>query len=234
MLRTNLSTRPFYNERAVHAIAVVAALVLVGVTAWQIGRVVRLSRYKTDLNAAIARDKTLIDRQSKEAAQIRRGLDQKELSAVAAAAKEANDLIEQRTFSWTALFNDLEATLPDDVMLTAVHPEFRDGVTQVNLSVQGRRSDDIDTFWDRLDKAGSFHDIQWSDVNVSEEGLHKIQMKAVYTPSHLAARPASVAPVPVVAAPAEETLGAPVLSAPGAERRGPAPAKRPGVKGSAR
>ena len=37
-----------------------------------------------------------------------------------------------------------------------------------------RRSDDIDAFWDRLEKTGAFHNIQWSDVDVSEEGLHQI------------------------------------------------------------
>ena len=74
-----------------------------------------------------------------DAQQIRRGLDQKQLTALsAAAAKEANELIEQRTFSWTQLFNQLETTLPDDVMLTGVHPEIKDGDTRCNLDVQGR------------------------------------------------------------------------------------------------
>ncbi len=183
MIRTNLSTRPFYNERAVHAAAVVVALVVLAITAWQVVRVVRLSRYKTELNTVIKRDRNEADYRAKDAAHIRRGLNQKELTVVAAAAKEANELIEQRTFSWTALFNQLESTLPEDVMLTAVRPEFKDGETQVNLEVQGRRSDDIDAFWDRLEKTGAFRDIQWSAVNVSEDGLHRIQMKAAYTPA---------------------------------------------------
>ncbi len=197
MLRTNLSTRPFYNERAVHAAAAVVALLLLAVTAWQVDRVVRLSRSKTELTAAIRRDRSQTDYLVKEAEQTRRGLNPKELATVAAAASEANGLIEQRTFSWTQLFNQLESTLPGDVMLTAVHPEFKDGDTLINLDIQGRRSDDIDAFWDRLEKSGAFHNIQWSAVNVTDEGLHKIQMKAVYTPTEAAAHAASVAPVPV-------------------------------------
>jgi Tfp pilus assembly protein PilN len=192
MLRTNLSTRPFYNERAVHALVAVAALVVLAVTAWQAARVVRLSRYKTELSGAIRRDRNEADYRRKEAEQIRRGLNQTELAVVAAAAKEAKGLIEERTFSWTQLFNQLESTLPEDVMLTAVHPEFKDGETLINLDIQGRRSDDIDAFWDRLEKTGAFRNIQWSAVNVSEEGLHKIQMKASYAPSQ-----AAVPPVPV-------------------------------------
>lgn len=191
MLRTNLSTRPFYNERAVHAVAAVVAFLVLAVTAWQVVRVVRLSRYKTELNTAIKRDRTEANYRTSEAQQTRRGLDQKELALVAARAKEANGLIEQRTFSWTSLFNQLSSTLPDDVMLTGIQPEFKDGVTLVSLEVQGRGSEDISAFWDRLEKTGSFRDIEWSDVDVSEEGLHKIRMTAVYTPPNASPTPAS-------------------------------------------
>jgi Tfp pilus assembly protein PilN len=191
MLRTNLSTRPFYNERAVHAVAAAVAVLVLAVTAWQITRVVRLSRYKTELTTAINRDRNEATHRTAEAQQTRRGLDQKELALVAGRAKEANGLIEQRTFSWTALFNQLSATLPDDVMLTGIQPEFKDGETHVSLDVQGRSSDEISAFWDRLEKTGSFRDILWSDVDISEDGLHKIQMTAVYTPPNAAPRPAS-------------------------------------------
>ena len=114
MLRTNLSTRPFYNERAVHALAALVAVLLVAVAAWQGVRVVRLSRYKTELNTAIRRDRNETQVAASQAAQIRRGIDQKQLAVLSAAAREANDLIAQRMFSWTELFNQLEATLPDD------------------------------------------------------------------------------------------------------------------------
>jgi Tfp pilus assembly protein PilN len=133
---------------------------------------------------------------------IRRGLNQTELAAVAAAAKEANDLIEQRTFSWTGLFNQLGSTLPENVMLTAVRPDFTEDETLISLDIQGKDSDDIDTFWDRLEKTGAFRDIEWSAVNVSEDGLHTIQMKAVYAPAVPEARPASLTPIPAPAAPA--------------------------------
>jgi Tfp pilus assembly protein PilN len=207
MLRTNLSTRPFYNERAVHAVALVLAVLVLAVTAWEIRRVVKLSQYKTELNAAIARDKNEAARRARDAAQIRSGIDQKQLALIAGAAREANQLIEQRTFSWTQLFNLLEATLPEDVMLTSVRPDFKEGVTQVNLDVQGRRSDDIDAFWDRLEKTGAFRNIQWSAVTVTDDGLNRIQMRAAYSPRETPTRPVSavsprVAPIaPPPAAP---------------------------------
>lgn len=206
MLRTNLSTRPFYNERAVHAVAAVVAALVLAITVWQVARVVRLSRYKTELTSAIARDKAESDRRRQEAETIRKGMDQKELASVAAAAKEANQLIEQRTFSWTQLFNQLEATLPEDVMLTAVRPEFKGGVTHVNMEIQGRGGDDIDAFWERLEKTGSFRDIEWSGLTVTEDGIHRVQMTAAYAPPPPAARPAS-ATAPSAAPPARTPPG---------------------------
>jgi len=198
MLRTNLSTRPFYNERAVHVLAAAVAVVVLAVTAWQIVRIVRLSKYKTDLNSAIRRDKNQAEYQTREAEQIRRGLNQKELALVAAAAKEANQLIEQRTFSWTALFNQLESNLPEDVMLTGVRPDFtKEGTIQVSLDMQGKTSDANDDFWDRLEKTGSFKNIQWSAVDVTDEGFHRIQMTADYLPGPASAPPAAVKPVSV-------------------------------------
>jgi Tfp pilus assembly protein PilN len=181
VLRANLSTRPFYNERAVHAVAAVAAILVLAVTIWQVTRVVALSALKTELNAAIARDQDEAQRLSREAADIRRGIDQREITAVAAAAKEANLLIEQRTFSWTQLFNQLEATLPEDVMLTAIDPSFEDGVTHVHMDIQGRGGDVIDKFWEQLEKTGAFHGIQWSGLTVTEDGMHRLSMTAEYT-----------------------------------------------------
>jgi hypothetical protein len=194
MIRTNLSTRPFYNERAVHALAAILAIVVLAVTVWQARRVVQLSRYKTELNTAINRDRTEADQQASQAEQIRKGLDQKQLATLVAAAKEANDLIAQRTFSWTELFNQLEATLPGDVMLMGVHPEIADGITQLRMDVQGKDEDVIQSFWDRLEKTGQFRDSEWTNVTITEAGLHRMTMNVLYMPRGSAARPAAVPP----------------------------------------
>jgi Tfp pilus assembly protein PilN len=193
VIRTNLSTRPFYNERAVHAVAAIVAVLVLAAAAWEGVRVVQLSRYKTELNAAIQKHRAETELRDRDAAQIRRGLDQKQLAIISAQAREANQLIEQRTFSWTALFNVLEATLPDDVMLMSVRPEFKEGITLINLDLQGRSNGDIQAFWDRLEKTGAFRDVQWSTVNVEgDNGLDKMQMRAVYTPAQGSTRPAVV------------------------------------------
>jgi hypothetical protein len=123
-------------------------------------------------------------------------MNQQELATVAAAAREANNLIEQRTFSWTQLFNQIEATLPENVMLTAVRPQFKDGATHVNMDIQGRHTEDIDTFFEKLEATGQFHDVSWSAESVTEEGLHHMTMTAVYTPQREGVRSVGTAAAP--------------------------------------
>ena len=77
---------------------------------------------------------------------------------------------------------------PSRIQIEGVEKSFAvDGhsmpaLLEVNLEIQGKNSDANDLFWDRLEKTGSFHNIQWSAVDVTEEGLHKIRMTADYTP----------------------------------------------------
>lgn len=182
MLRTNLSTRPFYNERAVHVVLAAIAVVVLAITAWQVHRIVALSRAKTELNASVARDRAEASNLEQQAASVRRGLNQQDLRVVASEAKEANQLIARRTFSWTALFNELESTLPPDVMLVSIRPEIKDGRTNIAMDIQGRRTEDIVDFFDRLEKTGQFRDVTWSQESVTDEGLHRMTMNAVYAP----------------------------------------------------
>jgi Tfp pilus assembly protein PilN len=206
VLRTNLSTRPFYNERAVHVVVAVVTALAIAVAAWQVVRIIRLSHTKTDLNAVIAKDRAEADKNVREAAQIRSKLDQKEVALVSAAATEANDLIEQRTFSWTQLFNELQATLPEDVMLMMIKPEFKEGVTTLSFDLQGKSPEDVQDFWDHLEKTGAFHDVVWSNLQMTEQGFQRIQMRVVYTSHAPSPQTASTVPQPV---PQPETVDTP-------------------------
>jgi Tfp pilus assembly protein PilN len=208
VLRTNLSTRPFYNERGVHALVAIVAAILVALTAWQGLRIVELSRQKTELTAAIRHDREESDRLTREAGEIRRGINQQELALVTTAAREANELIEQRTFSWTGLFNQLEATLPEDVMLLSVRPAFKDTLTSITFELLGKRTEDVDTFMDNLERTGQFHNVQWSQETVTEDGLHRVTMAAQYTPPAPSAKPTS----------ASSSNGAPQPESTGARR----------------
>jgi Tfp pilus assembly protein PilN len=218
MLRANLSTRPFYNERAVHAALALAALIVLALTAFNVYRIMTLSGQNTELASRVAREHADAERLVQQAAQVRRTLNQDELETVVAAASEANALIDQRTFSWTAFFNQIEATLPPDVMITSVRPDVRQGQTRVALTVLGRRAEDVDEFMEKLEATGAFESVVPAQQEMTDEGLYQVQLQAVYTG---------------LAEPQEAEPPAPPASAPdGAKPAAPAPdGARPGGRG---
>lgn len=182
MLRNNLSTRPFYNERAVHALLGLVAAVVLVLTAINLYEIVQLSRQNTELSSRVDQNRSEAARLTREAARIRKGINQEELEVVVNAAREANTIIEQRTFSWTAFFNHIENTLPPDVMLTAVQPTVTEEGTRVALTVVGRRIADIDEFMEKLEATGAFEGVQDRQMEPLEGGQLRVVIDSRYVP----------------------------------------------------
>ncbi len=180
MLRTNLATRPFYNERLAHWLlgllgAAVAVFTVLNVV-WFLG----YSGRQSGQAASAARDEAQARALTARAAEVRRRIDPKALQRVTEAASEANAIIDARAISWTALFNDIEATLPPNVMLTSVSPSSgRDGVT-VRFIVLGRTVEGIDTFIERLEQTGRFVRVFPAAEELTDEGLYQTTILAAY------------------------------------------------------
>jgi hypothetical protein len=182
MLHVNIATRPFYNERGVHLLLAFVALALVALTAFNVTELLRLSSREAELTARISKQESRARDLRQEAVKIRAGIRQEELEAVLIAAREANGLIDQRTFSWTELFNYLETTLPADVMLMAVRPVVHDGQVSVTLGVVGQRVDAIDQFMTRLEETGAFRDVLSRDEQARDDGGYEATLVGVYVP----------------------------------------------------
>lgn len=180
MIRGNLATRPFYNERAAQVLLGVFALLVAFLTIFNVVRVVRLSSRNTTLSVDIRRDEETATRLRREAAQIRGHINQQELEQVMDGAREANALIDRRTFSWTEFFNLIERTLPENVMLTSVSPSVDKGRTIVSMTVLGRRAEDIDAFMEQLEGTKAFMAVQPLNEDLNEDGLHRMQLSAEY------------------------------------------------------
>ena len=145
MLRTNLSTKPFYNERAIHSVLAFAGLVVIALTVFNLMQIVLLTRRQSDLNVRQAAAETQARGLRSRASSVRQSVDPKQLEATSGAAREVNVLIGERLFSWTDLLNRLATTLPDEVRITAMRPRVeKDGSVTVVMAVIGRRVEDID------------------------------------------------------------------------------------------
>jgi Tfp pilus assembly protein PilN len=181
MIRSNLATRPFYNERAVHLLLALAAILVLAVTAYNVYRIVTMSRHNTELSSKINADRSEAARLTQEARRIRAGINQAELQAIVTSAQQANQLIYQRTFSWTEFFNHIEDTLPPDVMLTSVVPSYQQDRTTVLMNILARETQDVDDFIANLEETGAFADVLPQQEDLTDEGLHRVVLNATYT-----------------------------------------------------
>ena len=184
MIRTNLSTRPFYNERAVYFWLLVAALLVVAATVFNVSRVLGYSRSDTQLATQASRDEAVAADLRQQAVRLRATVDPRQVEFAAAEARQANDLIDRRTFSWTELLNILEATLPDDVRIVAVRPKLDDkrGIV-LTISVVARDVEDVEAFMRRLETTGVFGDLGARlQEHVNEQGQLETLLDMTYDP----------------------------------------------------
>jgi hypothetical protein len=160
-------------------------------TAFNVSEYLRLSGRQGGLEADAARDEADARTLSAKAGEARRRIDAKSLQRISAQALEANGIIDARTFSWTALFDDIEATLPPTVMLTSITPKIGEDGAAVNFVVVGKTVEAIDTFIERLEATGRFKGVQATSEDVTEEGTFQTALSARYTAS---ATPAATPP----------------------------------------
>lgn len=197
MLKGNLSTRPFYNERlASMVIGAVGALAVV-LSGFNLWRLTVLSSERADVRAKLEAMRRDIDRVDAETATLRRSVDRPTLTRLATSAREANALIDQRTFSWTTLFGLLEKTLPLDVRLTAVTPRIEKGTIHVGMNVMARDFDDLDAFVEALGETGAFYDVAPTEQRREESGQYAALVEASYLPPPMAPAPAPPAAAPL-------------------------------------
>jgi hypothetical protein len=181
MLRTNLSTRPFYNVGAVRTAVGAATAVLLLFAIFNGVRLVRLTMTERSLGGHAVEAEREATRLRSEAATIRAQINPAEVAVVAAAASEANRIIDQRAFSWTGLFSQFESTLPPDVRILEVQPSLdSDGVLHVTIAAQARRVEDLDMFVEALEQSGTFRDVLPGAEETNEQGLIDASVEGIY------------------------------------------------------
>jgi Tfp pilus assembly protein PilN len=141
---------------------------------------VRLTRSESRLGSSAADAEREAERLRTEASSIRTRIDTAELQSVAAAAREANGIIDRRAFSWTELFSQLEATLPPNVRIKAVQPRPDRNMFLVVIVAEARRSEDLADFMDALEDTQTFSSVKPLSETTSEEGIIEAIIEGVY------------------------------------------------------
>ena len=176
MLKLNLATRPFYNERVIDSV-----LLLLGIVALVLmvagGRTVfQLSNTYTDVVRMAELSETQDGTVTQEMVALNQSVSEDELEALRLSAAEANRLIDHRVFSWTELFNIIEQTLPNRVMLTGLRPIRNSGSMTLTIGVIGERITDIEQFIEDLEATGSVGNVLARQEQRTEDGMYSAQL----------------------------------------------------------
>ena len=101
MLKTNLATRPFFNERAVHVGLALAGTVALAALAAGGVRAIDVVRSRAALTSAAEAREREAGQLAGQASTLRQTFEAGEVEAIADAVAQANRLADRRTFSWT-------------------------------------------------------------------------------------------------------------------------------------
>ena len=190
-MRLNLATRPFRNERLPNLLALVAMVGVLVVSGWHlwVARDVLPDRTSSLIQALGEREA--------ESARIR--AEQVSLRALRPEAasvaewRHVKDLVDQRMFSWSALFSVLEVTLPDGVRLEALAPEAEDGKVSLQMEASARTHEEAMLLMSRMEKAPEFAGVQPKSRTTLDDGTIQLSVSVErYLPQE--ATPAAVAP----------------------------------------
>jgi Tfp pilus assembly protein PilN len=191
MIRTNLSTRPFYNERIVRVWLVAFLGIVIVATAFNATRILRYSQSDSQLSTQAAQDESRAAELRTAALRLRMTVDPKQIEYASLEARQANDLIDRRTFSWTELFNYFESTLPDDVRITSFRSRVDKGQIVVTLAIVARGAEDVSKLMDNLERTRAFTEVGATlDERVNEQGQLQASLQMIYVPmvGHTAGR----------------------------------------------
>jgi Tfp pilus assembly protein PilN len=190
MIRTNLSTRPFYNERVVHLWLLIAAVVVGLATLFNVSTALGYRRGDSEQGRQADADEARTVELRRQTMRLRQSVDPRQIDVAAAAARQANELIDRRTFSWTELLNRLETTLPDDAHIVAVRPkvERANGIL-LTINIVARDVDDVNRFMENLEETGAFKNPRPTTERFNEQGLFESQLEASYVPGNVKAAP---------------------------------------------
>jgi Tfp pilus assembly protein PilN len=188
VIRANLATRPFYNERAVQLWLLVLALIVAAATLFNVLRVIQYSQTDTELAGQASRDEGRAASLRAEAARLRASVDPQQIELASTEARRANELIDRRTFSWTELLNQFETTFPDNVRIMSVKPmvDEKRGVL-LEIDVVARSIDDVDQLIGNLERTGVFKNLLSVEDKFNGDGMLEAKLEGNYLP---ASRPA--------------------------------------------
>ena len=229
----NFARRPFRDDRPAYAAAVI---LFVAGAALLVANLRIFAAYRhgvADVRAEIAALEVRqqdADARSREA---KAALSSYKLSSLADQSRELSRVVAERKFSWTGLLARLERTLPSDVGIERLQPQFdKEGHAQLQLQLVGRTRDAVVPTIAALTRDPAFSAVMLHNESQPEGNTadpFQFQVGSRYEPETPLEKASTVSSAPKKSSPADKKSARPAGPRPSA----PAPMK-PGAPGLGR
>ena len=180
MLKSNLSTRPFYNEQLVNALLILAAVAGLALAAFNVTQIATLWSQRSAQAAKRDSSRATADQIKAAADREQKSVDRMALLSLGGATQEANSLIDSRTFSWSVFFGVVEKTIPMDVRLLAVAPRDEKGNFSITMSVNAKTDEALEKFVEALLATGSFYGLLPTGKTYIDDGTVNAVIQSGY------------------------------------------------------
>lgn len=184
--RLDFARRPFSDERPIWALLVFLAAAGTVLLFANARLYASFHRDVADIRADIQKLGVRLQETAKESGEARTALQSYKLSSLAGESQSLLKLVAERRFSCTALLNRLEKTLPPDVRLARLVPQF-DSPAEVGLQIGlvGRSPDSVVKTIAALATDPAFRDVELRMESTAEHGVpegYSFELSLAYAP----------------------------------------------------
>lgn len=180
-IHLNLAARPYRDYRPVYAAVVVMSLLAAFLMLNNVETYYRYIHETRNTRAKIASVEAEAERERKNAAQVEQRLKSIDLAHLDAQTKFVNAKLAERAFSWSALLDQLETILTDDVRLVSISPSFADdGTISLALSFQSKSAEGMIATLNRMNEDPHFRNPFPSNETASPDGQYQFTLSSDY------------------------------------------------------
>ena len=155
----NLSSRPFVNNRKFYLLAGSLLIVFLVSSYWNFSRYHMIHAHRGEANRLLSGDRVRIEAMTREQEKLLSRLQTADTAEFLDRVEHVNQLITRRTFSWTALLNDLETLTPANLQIVSIKPQVRGKEMGIEIIANGRESGDYIKFISNLEASEKFFDV---------------------------------------------------------------------------
>jgi type IV pilus assembly protein PilN len=185
-IHLNLAARPYRDYRPVYAAVVAMSLLTAFLMLNNIDTYYRYTHETRSTRAKIAAVEAQTQREQQNAQIAKNRLEQVDVGRLEAQTRFINAKLAERAFSWSALLDQLESILGDDVRLESVSPSFTEaGPINLSLAFESKSADGL------IETMNAFHaDPRFRNPFPSNESQttsgYRFNLTVEYLPENLA------------------------------------------------